>query len=442
MFPIRTLKELFGQDIAISQEMITAIEKWGSMYRGQAPWVDEQVDSLQIEQGICREFANVCLNEMESSISIEPLDKIYQSAVRDLNENLQSGLALGSFCIKPLGEDKVEYIMQERFIPLKFDARGRLTRVAFVDVKKVADYDYFIRFEVHTWEKTKVLNIQNLAYRSGDLVSIGRSVPLNMVPEWAELPDNISYAGVEHPDFGYYRNPIKNEVDGSPCGVSVYHSAIKLIEKTDIQFGRLDWEFESGERVVHVDVTAMQPSPALGPDGKTRYEMPKLNKRLYRGLNLTGGSNGEELYKEYSPELRDQNIINGLNSYLRRVEFNVCLSYGDLSDVNDVDKTATEAKIAKKRKYNMVKAIQSNLKDCLEDLVYALAFYNGMTRSGYEFLCSFKDSILIDEEEERQQDRNDVAMGVMRLEEYRAKWYGETLEEAEKNLPEPALTEE
>ena len=45
-------------------------------------------------------------------------------------------------------------------------------------------------------------------------------------------------------------------------------------------------------------------------------------------------------------------------------------------------------------------------------------------------------------EEERNQDRSDVAMRVMRLEEYRAKWYGETLEEAEKNLPDPALTEE
>ena len=193
---------------------------------------------------------------------------------------------------------------------------------------------------------------------------------------------------------------------------------------------------------MHVDVTALQEAPTLGQDGRTRYEMPKLNKRLYRGLNLSGGSNGEELYKEYSPELRDQNIINGLNAYLRRIEFNVCLSYGDLSDVNDVDKTATEAKIAKKRKYNMVKAIQSNLKDCLEDLAYALAFYNGMTRSGYEFLCTFKDSILVDEEEERRQDRQDLAAGIMRPEEYRAKWYGETLEEAAKNLPEPAMVEE
>jgi len=33
-------------------------------------------------------------------------------------------------------------------------------------------------------------------------------------------------------------------------------------------------------------------------------------------------------------------------------------------------------------------------------------------------------------------------MGVMGLAEYRAKWYCDTLEEAEKNLPEPALTEE
>lgn len=148
------------------------------------------------------------------------------------------------------------------------------------------------------------------------------------------------------------------------------------------------------------------------------------------------------MYQEYSPEFRDGSLINGLNAYLRRIEFNTSLSYGDLSDVNEVDKTATEVKIAKKRKYNMVKAIQVNLEDCLEDLVYALAFYNALTQSGYEFLCTFKDSILVDEEEERQQDRQDLAAGIMRPEEYRAKWYGETLEEAAKNLPEPVLTEE
>lgn len=441
MFPAKTLKQVVGQNLAISEHMISSIEKWSAMYRGQAHWVDEQVASLQIEQGICREFSNVCLNEMEASVSNERLNKIFQLSIRDLNENLQTGLGYGSFCIKPLGDDSVEYITADRFIPIAFDSRNRLTSVVFIQVKRIGENNYYLRFESHEWTPDKILRIQNKAYKTSDPSSIGGPVPLNAVDEWATLPEDVSYTGVEKPDFGYYRNPIKNEVDGSPCGVSIYESAAELIRKTDLQFGRLDWEFESGERVVHVDVTALQAAPTVGKDGKTKYVMPKLNKRLYRGLNLSGAG-GEELYKEYSPELRDQNFINGLNAYLRRIEFNVGLAYGDLSDVSEVDKTATEAKIAKKRKYNTVTAIQSNLKECLEDLVYALAFYNGLTKSGYEFTCNFKDSILVDEEEERQQDRNDVAMGAMRLEEYRAKWYGETMEEAARNLPEPALTEE
>ena len=60
----------------------------------------------------------------------------------------------------------------------------------------------------------------------------------------------------------------------------------------------------------------------------------------------------------------------------------------------------------------------------------------------YEVSSDWDDSVMVDAETEREQDRKDVAMGVMRLEEYRAKYYGETLEEAVKNLPEPALTEE
>lgn len=50
--------------------------------------------------------------------------------------------------------------------------------------------------------------------------------------------------------------------------------------------------------------------------------------------------------------------------------------------------------------------------------------------------------MIVDAETEREQDRKDVAMGVMRVEEYRAKWYGETLEEAAKNLPDVAAVEE
>lgn len=437
MFPTKTLKQVLGENYVLSDSVIAKIELWSAMTRGAAPWVVEcdYIDSLRLEQGICREFANISLNEMESEVSNEKLNEIYQAAMRELNENLQSGLALGSFVIKPLGGSKVEYVTADKFIPIEFDSRGRLIQVVFIEVKRIRADSYFFRFEYHKLDQ-QGLTIINEAYHSSDMSSTGHPISLTDIEEWARLPEKISYPGMTRPDFGYYRNPIKNEVDGSFCGISVFDSATELIKKTDMQFGRLDWEFESGERAVHVDMAALNAQPVI-QNGKAKFALPKLNERLYRGLNLQTGPN-EELFKEYSPEFRDTNIINGLNAYLRRIEFNTSLSYGDLSDAQEVEKTATEMKIAKKRKYNMVTAIQANLKECLEDLVHALAFYNALTTSGYEFLCNFKDSILTDEEEERLQDRSDVAMGVMQLWEYRVKWYGETETQAKANLPEQA----
>lgn len=437
MFPVKSLKNVIGDKFALTDTMIAKIELWSAMNQGKAPWVlnDDYIQSLRLEQGITREFANVCLNEMDTSVSNERLNLIYQDAIKDLNENLQSGLALGSFIIKPLGENKVEYVTADKFIPIEFDARGRLTEVEFIELKRISEHLYYFRFERHSLKKDG-LTISNRAFKSSDINSIGTQVSLSSVEEWSKLPEKVFYPGVIKPDFGYYRNPIKNDIDGSHCGVSIFDSAVDLIKKTDVQFGRLDWEFESGERALHVDITALQAQAVIG-SGKTKYVMPNLNKRLYRGLNLAQGTD-KELYQEFSPEFRDMNIINGLNAYLRRIEFNTSLSYGDLSDAQVIEKTATEMKIAKKRKYNMVTAIQNNLKECLEDLVYALAFYNALSKSGYEFLCNFNDSILVDEEIERQQDRQDVAMGVMAHWEYRAKWYGEDEETAKSMTPEEA----
>lgn len=430
MFPVKTIKQVFDIDPAISDEMIERIELWEKMYKGEAPWVNDIVHSLRLEQGIVKEFANVALNEMTSKVTVEKLDKIYQSAIRDLNEDLQSGLALGSFIIKPLGGDKVECVTQGNYIPLEFNSQGRLTKVIFVETKQIAKDDIYRRFEYHAVDKNG-LTIINKAYHSKNINSLGVEVSLTEVSDWANLIPEVTYPFFK-PDFGYYRNPIKNTIDGSYNGVSIFDVAKDLIKKADIQFARLDWEFESGERAVHVDATAMKLNKNTGD-----WKLPELNKRLYRAVDVEMG-NGKELFEVFSPEFREQSIIKGLEEYKRNIEFAVGLAYGDLSNPAYVEKTATEVKAAKKRKYNTVTAIQSNLKDCLSDLVDALAFYNGLTTSGYEFICDFKDSILTDEETERQQDRQDVAMGVMPLWEYRMKWYGEDEETAKSKIPEQA----
>lgn len=421
MFPLKDIKQALGVKLAITDDMMQSIEMWQKCFAGQAFWLSDSVISLRLEQAITREFANITLNEMTASVSNDKLQKIFETATEDLNSELQSGLATGAMVIKPLGGDKVQYISANAFVPIEFDARHRLVKVIFPEFKKIGD-NYYTRLEYHSLDIKKGLTITNTAYVSASEGQLGREIPLAAVDEWASLPNAVTYPAMLRPAFGYFRTPIKNTIDGSSCGVSVYANDINLIRKIDTQFGRLDWEFESGERAIHVDAAAFK-----------KEGTEKLNKRLYKAVDVDLGDN--ELFKDFSPAIRQSDITDGLNTYLRRLEFSVGLAYGDLSDPDTVAKTATEILSAKNRKYNTVSAIQKQLKYCLDDLVYALAFYNLLTTSGYTFVCDFKDSILTDEQTERTQDIQDLSLGIMRPDEYRMKWYGEDEKTAKKNLP-------
>lgn len=429
MFGYTTIKSIVGKDVALSSNMIKAINEWKQMIDGKAFWTDDYVKSLKIEEGICREFADAVLVEMESNIDNERLDKIYQKCIADLNEELQDGIGLGSFIIKPLGPNTAEFVSANHFIPISFDDDGRPTDVGFLSVKRMGDNKVYTRFERHYFLNGN-LTIENKCYRSSNESDIGSKCYLTEVEEWKNInPGPVTYPGMTKMDFGYYKNPVKNKIDGSKCGVSIFESAKEVIEKADKQGARLDWEFESGERAIHVDSRALKLDKR-----KNKLGLPKLNKRLFRGLELE--EKDKELYKEYSPEMRDESYKRGLEECKREIEFIVGLAYGDLSDVQHVEKTATEVKTSKARKYNRVTAIQRNLKKCLEDFAAGLAFYNGLYTSGYVFNCNFNDSILTDEETERKQDKEDVAIGVMSLVEYRMKWYNEDEETAKKNIPE------
>ena len=429
MFSYTTFKNILGKDVALTQAMIDAINDWKNMLSGKADWCEGYVESLRLEEGICREFADAVLVEMEIQIlNNEQLDKTLQKAAVDLNKKMQNGLALGSLVLRPLGPDKFEYITADKMIPISFDDDGKPNDMAFLSVKRMGENNYYFRLERHYFTNGN-LTIENNCYHSQSRSDIGQRCELENVPEWSKIqPGPIIYPGMTQMDFGYYQNPVENKIDESGCGVSIYESATGLIRKTDRQAARLDWEYESGERAIHVDERALKHSK-----GKTY--LPKLNNRLYRGLNLDDGKD-KELYKEYSPEMRDEAYKRGLEECKREIEFNVGLAYGDLSDVQNVEKTATEVLASKTRKYNRVTAIQNNLEKCLQDFVQALAFYNGCYMSGVEFACKFKDSILTDEESERQQDRQDVSMGAMSLLEYRMKWYNEDEETARAKLPE------
>lgn len=421
MFSREKIQTVTGEPITLSNEMIQAIEKWHKMLSGKADWVNladpDGVKSLGLEAQICREFTNVALSEMDTHLENKTLDPIYQKAIGSLNENMQIGLALGAFVMKPIGATgEVEFIRADQIIPLEFASDGSMRRCAFIQPKPIGDNDVYYRLEIHELTPDG-LRIRNRAFK-GTKGEIGNEIPLESVEEWASLLPDVTYAGMDRMDFGYYRNPVPNTIDGSMVGVSIYANAVELIRKADIQFGRIDWEYSSGERLVFADYASLK---KVNSGSGYKWKAPQGKDRMFVGVD-----GAEDMWQEHSPALRDANYINGLDEYKRQIEHATSLSYGDLSKGDAiVQKTAQEIKASQNRKYNQVNAIQSKLKICLEDFAEALAFYYAMYTQDIGFECTFHDSIKTDEETERAQDRLDVQMGIMSPVEYRQKWYSE-----------------
>lgn len=429
MFPIKDIAHAMGMKPIISSDMQDKIDVWYKSYIGKAEWVDgDKVISLRTESSAVRELANVALNEMSINITNDKLDKIMLKVRERLDVYLQRGLALGAMVIKPLGEDKFQCIAQNGFIIFGMDADGNPTDIVFPEIKKIDKKTYF-RLERHVLT-AQGLTISNKAYVSDSEKNLGREIPLSYVDEWAGYVAEVRFP-VDRMIFGYYRNPNDNTVDGSDMGVSIYDTALEKIKRADIQFGRLDYEFDSARRRIHADATMVKPASA-SLSGKA-YELDDIY------VDVTGDK--EDFFNEFSPALRQDGFIAGLEEYRRSIEFDIGLSYGDLSRPQYVEKTATEINASKYRKRNTVNHIQSQLKACLDGLVFGLAFFNKQVTSGYEFSCEFKDSFLNDEQSEREEDRKDLANNTLRRDEYRARWRNETLEEAARNLPEVADVE-
>lgn len=437
-------------DVCMTSEMARRIELWTAMYEDNAPWVDrKKVKSAQLPAAIASEVARLVTLEMKSEItggsSATYLNEQYQKKVlKSIRRYVEYGCAKGGLILKPYVTKTglaIKYVQADCFFPLAFDDSGQIQQCVFTEQFRKGQKIY-TRLEVHTLQGEQI-RITNRAFVATNVYSLGSEIGVNAVDRWSELMPEAVLEGADRLLFGYFKVPLANADDtGSPLGVSVYSRAVELIKEGDRRYSNICWEYEGTQLAVHVATSMLKYNRDLD-----KFEYPGGQDRLYRNVEYNTGATDKPFMDTFSPEIRDTALFNGFNNQLKLIEFACCLAYGTLSDPQNVDKTATEIKTSKQRSYTFVSDTQLALQTALEDLVYAMNFWAslyGLVPPGNDYQVSFDwdDSIVVDAEAERQTDRADVAMGVMSLAEYRSKWYGETLEEAQKNLPEPANVEE
>lgn len=446
MFNGKLIGDKLKVDIAVSTDMIRAIELWADLYENKAPWLEnEDIVSLELPSAIAREIATLVVLEYKSEITgsarADWLNEQYKKIKKELRKQLEYGCAKGGLVIKPYVsgmELSFDFVQADSFFPTEYDSTGKCTAGIFVCQKIVSD-EYYTRLEYHQLQGTTYFVI-NKAYKSSDKNTLGDPIALDEIEEWAELEEKTTIKNVKSPLFGYFKTPFANTVDTtSPLGVSVYSRAIKLIEEADKQFSRILWEYEGSELAIDADVTTLQQSKV-----NEKLKLPKLKERLFRATGQN--KDGSSFYNIFSPEIRDSSLFNGLNNILKRIEFNCGLAYGTISDPQMIEKTAEEIKTSKQRSYSTVTDIQGSLEDALNDTVYAMdvltTLYHLAPLGKYETSHEWDDSILVDAKSEQSIMMQEVNSGIIKKIFYLMKRYGVTEEQAMEMIPQETEPEE
>lgn len=428
-------------DYAMSGQSAALIELWSQMYSGKSPWLCKTIKDAGLPSVIAGETARLTTLEMQSKIEGSSraayLDKIYQNVCKKLRIQTEYAFAKSGMIFKPYVTEKgisVQYIQADNFFPIEFDTE-RINRCVFLDQFRRGE-EVYSRIEIHSMEGRE-LRIRNRAFVSRTEGMLGTEVPVGSVDKWSQLASEVCFEGVDKLPFGYFRVPLGNHIDtGSPLGVSTFSRAVDLIREADERYSQISWEYKSKEAAVHIAQSLLK----YRKDTDS-FVYPAGMDRLYRTVEYNSGAVDKPFMEPYSPDIRDEALFNGWNHQMRMIEFACNLAYGTISDPNNTDKTAEEIRASKQRSYSYIATCQTALQQALEDLVDAMAFwcdlYHLCPSGSYHTTFVWDDSIVVDADKERETDREDVSIGAMPLWEYRAKWYGETEEQAKAAVQNP-----
>ncbi len=454
MIPKSNIEKRLNISIATSAVMDRGIELWSMMYENNPPWRggDAGVIPLNLPAAISEEMARLVLTEfsikLTGSARADYLNKQLKNNLVNLSDHMELFCAKGGICLKPFistgGTIDIDFTQADRFFPTAYNSNKEITGAVFVDSKRQGDYVY-TRLESHNLNGTDY-TIVNKAFRSerltgqapdDDFISVQHPyqtpVPLSEVEEWASLSEEpVVINNVEKPLFVYIKMPRANNLDpNSPLGTSVYSRATEVIEQADRQFSRILWEYDATEAAIHAS------ADMFDSDKSGKPILPAGRERLYRAFDF---ESKESFLKEYAPEIRSDPLFKGLNKYFQRIEFLVGLSYGTISDPQDIEKTAEEIRTSKQRSYTVVSRIQSSWDNGFDALIYAMdvlcTLYNLAPAGGTEKATTWGDGVLEDTDKEYQRRWAMVLAGKYKLEKFYAWYFGCSEEEAKEMIPE------
>lgn len=454
----------------VDSSFYSQIRKWESWYNGDVQKFHHYYFyngkdkircrrlSLGMAKKLCEDMADLLLNErVQITISGSEPTSEYVHDILDRNNFLVKGndyqerkACSGTVAyiaqIKDASTDeagnvtggdiRINYVQAKNIFPISWE-NGEITEVAFLFPKTVNRKKYAL-IQLH---RLRAIDSVLQYVIENHVVECTRGAGTEIPPEkWEDLKPFAGISpgimtGSAKPQFVIDRLNIVNnadEDDTNPMGVSIFANSLDTLAKIDMEYDSYANEFNLGRKRIFVApemLYDMNGNPAFDENDTVFYQLPE-------DTNM-----GNKPIYEVDMELRAEQHSKAINDDLNYLSFKCGFGTERYRFDRGSVMTATQVISDNSDMYRNLKKHEIILENVIKDLIGIIIRLGMVLRvpgltDEVEITIDFDDSIIEDKTTERQQDRQDVSMGVMRHEEYRAKWYGESEEDALNNLPE------
>ncbi len=440
------IKRKMGLSPVLPGEMTELITLWRDIYSGHAPWLkDADWDkSASFAKLVCQDIAGKACNEFDIRIGEdeEATARIGKVMGDVLQEKTEKALALGAISARPYYDIDTKNILvdwypADRVIPVAWDGDDLMSAI-FVDYASTDKDHHYCKLESHVFSKGADASSSSCTITSKaftfDGGTLGSEVSLSTVPAWAGItPEPIIIHNLDRPLFHYMKTPFANNKDGSPVGISIFANAIDQLEEIDRTFSDMAFERIAGRGRVFLDESMI---PQKQIDGKWIDDISSFDKHYYK--KLQGKEQGKDLFEVSAPELR-------LAAYKEHLEAVMSLACSIMqidanayvTDNTGMPATAKQVLTEEKRTYNTVLGIQNKMlvpaiRHILSSIRALEILYSTSERLPDDdaITISFGDSIMLDEDTERERAIQEVEKGLRSKLDYLMNFRGMSEEEA------------
>lgn len=421
------LKTLFGVKTETNDVEITMNDQFAQEYRA--------IEEINFTSIFANKLANFAVSD--STANIVGNNKRTQMLTDTLNLAMARGkkivgmqLGYGGVCIVPyIDNGQLLYtLVEQNRLTIDQISGEKITGATLLAEQKTITSgsisDTYFRWVNYKIENNVLIMVQKYTDQQGSEIDV------SLIPEWANINPEERIMNVDRVLFGYIKSPINNRISNDKYGVPITFGCQHTINEIKDCLKQIAREFMLKEAFVGID------ERMFGKDSQGRSKLPR------NGLFKTFKSDSDaDFFQEFSPAIRESSYYARLQELYTRLEKEIGVSKGFLTDMESSNATATEIRRAMYDTFTLVNDIRKNFEKGMEDFIYACNVlanrYNLSPLGDYELAFNWDYSLLTDTQEEFNHYIQGVSQGVIKKEELR-NWIipNETIEESKKAIEE------